>query len=285
MQPPARRPEIHRSRVAIVTGAAGGIGQAFVRALLADGMRVLAVDKLDAPLRALEKSMHEAHGSDRSQALAVDLLAPGASEQIVETALRTFGDLDVLVNNAGIGQGSIRSDNWHNPLRFWEVEPAHWERFFAINSTATFLLSRQAAPHMVSKRWGRIVNITTSLGSMLRRGYTPYGPSKAAAEALTSVMAHDLAGTGVTANVLVPGGVTNTPMVPDASRFDRSKLLQPEVMVPPLRFLISEEAAEINGQRFLAIDWDVALTPKVAAAKAGAPVAWRSIATMPVFPT
>jgi NAD(P)-dependent dehydrogenase (short-subunit alcohol dehydrogenase family) len=137
---------------------------------------------------------------------------------------------------------------------------------------------------MVAQRWGRIVNITTSLGSMLRRGYTPYGPSKAAAEALTSVMAHDLDGTGVTANVLVPGGVTNTPMIPDASRFDRSKLLQPEVMVPPLLFLAAEESAAVSGQRFLAIDWDPALPPAEAAAKAGAPVAWRGIAAMPVFP-
>ena len=274
-----------RPRVAVVTGAAGGIGKAFVAALLERGLSVLAVDRLDEELRALETAMRGAHGTDRIRVLAVDQSVAGAAERIVDAALRGFGEVNVLVNNAGIGQGSIRADNWHNPLRFWEVEPAHWERFFAINSTATFLLSRAAAPHMVSKGWGRIVNITTSLGSMLRRGYTPYGPSKAAAEALTSIMAHDLVGTGVTANVLVPGGVTNTPMVPDASRFDRSKLLQPAVMVPPLLHLISDEAGEINGQRFLAIDWDPALPPVEAAAKAGAPVAWRGIATMPVFPT
>jgi NAD(P)-dependent dehydrogenase (short-subunit alcohol dehydrogenase family) len=273
------------ARVAIVTGAAGGMGQAFVAALLGRGMRVLAVDRQVAPLRALEKAMHAAHGEDRMRALVADQCAPGASDLIVAAALRDLGGLDVLVNNAGIGQGSIRADNWHNPLKFWEVEHEHWERFFAVNSTATFLLSKASAPHMVGRKWGRIVNITTSLGSMLRRGYTPYGPSKAAAEALTSVMAHDLAGTGVTANVLVPGAVTNTPMVPDASRFDRSKLLQPEAMVAPLLYLASEEAGEVTGQRFLAIDWDPTLPAPAAAAKAGAPVAWRGIATMPVFPT
>ncbi len=257
------------------------MGQAFVAGLLERGMRVLAVDRQEALLRAMEKT----HGSDRMRALAVDQCAPGASDQIVDAARRQFGGVDVLVNNAGVGQGSIRADNWHNPLKFWEVEHQHWERFFAINSTATFLLSKAAAPHMVAQGWGRIVNITTSLGSMLRRGYTPYGPSKAAAEALTSVMANDLIGTGVTANVLVPGAVTNTPMVPDASRFDRSKLLQPEAIVPPLLYLVSDEAGAINGQRFLAIDWDPALPAVEAAAKAGSPVAWRGIATMPVFPT
>ena len=275
---------MNRSRVAIVTGAAGGIGQAMVRAMVRQGMRVLAVDKLDATLHELEAAIQTAHGTGWVCALTEDLCSAGASERIVAAAQHEFGALDVLVNNAGIGQGSIRADNWHNPLRFWEVRKEQWEMYFAINSTASFLLSREVAPHMVAQRWGRIVNVTTSLGSMLRRGYTPYGPSKAAAEALTSVMAHDLEGTGVTANVLVPGGVTNTPMIPDASLFDRSKLLQPEVMVPPLLYLVSEDASTVNGQRFLAVDWDPALPVPDAAAKAGAPVAWRSIATMPVFP-
>lgn len=275
---------MNRARVAIVTGAAGGIGQAMVRAMVRQGMRVLAVDKLDATLHELATAIQTAHGSGWVCALTEDLCSPGASERIVAAAQREFGALDVLVNNAGIGQGSIRADNWHNPLRFWEVQKEQWELYFAINSTASFLLSRQVAPHMVAQRWGRIVNVTTSLGSMLRRGYTPYGPSKAAAEALTSVMAHDLEGTGVTANVLVPGGVTNTPMIPDASLFDRSKLLQPEVMVPPLLYLASEAAGNVSGQRFLAVDWDPALSASEAAIKSGAPVAWRSIATMPVFP-
>lgn len=275
---------MNRARVAIVTGAAGGIGQAMVKAMVRQGMRVLAVDKLDATLHELEAAIQTVHGPGWVYALTEDLCSPGASERIVEAAQREFGALDVLVNNAGIGQGSIRADNWHNPLRFWEVQKDQWELYFAINSTASFLLSRQVAPHMVAQRWGRIVNVTTSLGSMLRRGYTPYGPSKAAAEALTSVMAHDLEGTGVTANVLVPGGVTNTPMIPDASRFDRSKLLQPEVMTPPLLYLVSEAAGEVSGQRFLAVDWDPALPVSEAAIKSGAPVAWRGIATMPVFP-
>lgn len=273
-----------RARVALVTGAAGGIGQAFVAALLDAGIHVLATDRLEPELRAMDARLRAGTAAGRLHVAPADITAAGAAEQLVRDTLAAFGAIDILVNNAGVGMGSLRSDNWLNPLRFWEVTPEQWERFFAINSTATFLLSRAAAPHMVAQRWGRIVNITTSLGSMLRRGYTPYGPSKAAPEALTSVMANDLAGTGVTANVLIPGGVTNTPMIPDGSRFDRRELLQPEVMVAPLLYLVSEAAAEVNGRRVLAIDWDPALPPAQAAAKAGAPVAWREIATMPVFP-
>lgn len=273
-----------RARVALVTGGAGGIGQAFVAALLAEGIHVVATDRLVPELRAMEARLRATATPGRLHVAPADITVAGIAEQVVRDTLAAFGAIDILVNNAGVGMGSLRNDNWLNPLRFWEVTPEQWDRFFAINSTATFLFSRAAAPHMVAQRWGRIVNVTTSLGSMLRRGYTPYGPSKAAPEALTSVMAHDLAGTGVTANVLVPGGVTNTPMVPDGSRFNREELLQPAVMVPPLLYLVSEAAAEVNGRRILAIDWDPALAPVQAAAKAAAPVAWREIAAMPVFP-
>ena len=119
---------------------------------------------------------------------------------------------------------------------------------------------------------------------MLRGGYVPYGPTKASAEALTGVMAEDLAGTGVTANVLVPGGVTNTALVPDAAGFDRDAMLQAAIMVPPLLWLVSDAADAVNGRRFLAAHWNANLRPEQAAEQAGAPVGWKSIATLPIVP-
>jgi NAD(P)-dependent dehydrogenase (short-subunit alcohol dehydrogenase family) len=119
---------------------------------------------------------------------------------------------------------------------------------------------------------------------MLNAGNPTYGPSKAALEALSAIMAKDLDGTGVTVNVLVPGGITNTPMVSDEAGFDRAKMIQPEVMVPPLLWLVSD-AAKVTGRRFLGVHWDAALPPEQAAEKAGAPVAWTSIATMPITPS
>ena len=93
----------------------------------------------------------------------------------------------------------------------------------------------------------------------------------------------DLQGTGVTSNVLVPGGVTNTALVGDHAG-DRSRMLQPEIMVPPLLWLVSDAAAAVNGRRFIAADWDPALPAAQAAEKAGAPIAWLGIARMPIEP-
>jgi len=111
-----------------------------------------------------------------------------------------------------------------------------------------------------------------------------YGPSKAALEAFSAIMAKDLAGTGVTVNVLVPGGVTNTPMVPLEAGYDRTEMIQPAVMAPPLNWLVSDAAAGVTGRRFLAVHWDPSLPPEEAAAKAGAAVAWTEIAIMPIEP-
>ena len=112
-----------------------------------------------------------------------------------------------------------------------------------------------------------------------------YGPSKAALEALNAIMAKDLNGTGVTVDVLVPGGATNTPMISDEAGFERAKLTQPEVMAPPLVWLVSDADAQVTGRRFLGVHWDLKLPPEEAAEKAGAPVAWTSIATMPITPS
>src|SRR5689334_4392645 len=119
---------------------------------------------------------------------------------------------------------------------------------------------------------------------MLNTGSPTYGPSKAALEALSAIMAKDLDGTGVTVNVLVPGGVTNTPMISDEAGFARDRLIQPEVMVPPLPWPVSD-AAKITGRRFLGVLWDAALPPEQPAEKAGAPLAWTSIATMAITPS
>jgi short chain dehydrogenase len=119
--------------------------------------------------------------------------------------------------------------------------------------------------------WGRVVNVTTSLGTMLNAGSPTYGPSKAALEALSAIMAKDLDGTGVTVNVLVPGGLTNTPMVSDDAGFDRAKMIQPEVMAPPLIWLVSDAAGKVTGRRFLAVHWNPNLPPEQAAEIAGDP--------------
>jgi NAD(P)-dependent dehydrogenase (short-subunit alcohol dehydrogenase family) len=272
-------------RVAIVTGAAGGIGRAMVRGLLAAGVRVASVDRDNEPLEALAASAGEQGKGDDFLTVQTDLTNDSAADEITKAARTRFGRIDILVNNAGIGPGSVRPDSWQRPLKFWEITPDQWRRFVAVHTTAPLALANAVVPEMMREGWGRIVNVTTSLGTMLNAGSPTYGPSKAALEALSAIMAKDLDGTGVTVNVLVPGGVTDAPMISDEAGFDRAKLIQPEVMVPPLLWLLSDAAGKVTGRRFLGVHWDPALPPEQAAEKAGAPVAWTSIATMPITPS
>jgi NAD(P)-dependent dehydrogenase (short-subunit alcohol dehydrogenase family) len=98
---------------------------------------------------------------------------------------------------------------------------------------------------LMRQGWGRIINVTTSLRTMLNAGSPTYGPSKSALEALRAIMAKDLDGTGFTVNVLVPGGITNTPMISDAVGFNRARQIQPEIMAVPLLRLISDAAGPV----------------------------------------
>jgi NAD(P)-dependent dehydrogenase (short-subunit alcohol dehydrogenase family) len=271
-------------RVAIVTGAAGGIGRAFVNGLLGAGIRVAAVDRTADGLAALSADARATGGEAVLLTIEADLSRDAAAADIVARTCGRFGKVDILVNNAGIGQGTLRADNWRRPIRFWEITADDWRRFVAVHVTAPLLLAQAVVPEMRQARWGRIVNVTTSLGTMIRSGSPTYGPSKAGLEALSAIMAKDLDGTGITVNVLVPGGVTNTAMVPPESGFDRAPMIQPEVMAPPLLWLVSDAAAGVTGPRFLAVHWDPALLSAEAAEKAGAPIAWTGIATMPIEP-
>ena len=271
-------------RVAIVTGAAGGIGRAMVRGLLAAGIRVAGVDRDRQPLDALAASAREQGKPEDLLTIQTDLTNDSAVEEITKATRARFGRIDILVNNAGIGPGSIRPDSWQRPLKFWEITPDQWRLFVAVHTTAPLALANAVVPEMMRQGWGRIVNVTTSLGTMLNAGSPTYGPSKAALEALSAIMAKDLDGTGVTVNVLVPGGVTNTPMISDEAGFERASLIQPEVMAPPLVWLASDAAGKVTGRRFLAVHWDAGMPAEQAAEKAGAPLAWTSIATMPITP-
>jgi NAD(P)-dependent dehydrogenase (short-subunit alcohol dehydrogenase family) len=261
-------------KTAVVTGAASGMGRAMALGLSEAGFDVAAVDRNAEALATLPAPI---------KAVAADLARPDSFDKIVAETMSALGRIDVLINNAGIGQAGIRADQRRNPIRFWEVTPEQWNRFVTVNATAPILMSRAVLPHMLKANSGRIITVTTSLGTMVREGYLLYGSSKAAAESSMAVLAADLAGTAVTANVLVPGGVTDTPLVGDAG--DRSKMLRPEIMLPPLLWLVSDEAAGVSGRRFIAADWDTRLSPTQAAEAAGAPVAWLSIARMPIEPT
>ncbi|OZI61816.1 SDR family NAD(P)-dependent oxidoreductase [Bordetella genomosp. 11] len=271
----------NESRTALITGAASGIGRALVLGLLADQYRIVAVD-LDRD--GLDQLRVAAGRQASSLHPIVADLADFDPAAIAQTACDRFGHVDILINNAGVGQAQIRPDYHVNPPKFYEVGPEHWNRAIAVNATAVFLLSRSLVPGMTQRGWGRVINITTSLGTMLRGGYAPYGPSKASAEALSAVMAEDLKETGVTVNVVTPGGVVNTALIPDQAPFSRDTLVQPTIMLPPVRWLCSRASDGFTGQRYLGINWDARAEPGIVAGQAGAPIGWKSIATLPVIP-
>lgn len=271
------------SRVAIVTGGGRGLGRAMALGLLKHNIAVATVDRDVAPLQELAATARENGHPGALHTIAADLTLPGAAERIGLQVLAKFGRMDILVNNAGMGLSVLWKDRWVRPVRFWDIEPDQWRPFFKINTDAVFLMSRMVVPHMMREGWGRIVNVTTSLGTMLRSGSAPYGPSKAAAEAMTAIMAAELEKMGITVNVLVPGGLSNTSANLEAP-FDRAKLLQPEIMVPPLLWLISDAASNVTSRRFIAARWNPALPSEEAAAIASAPVAWPTAGNESILP-
>ena len=110
-------------RVAIVTGAAGGIGRAMVRGLLAAGIRVAGIDRDREPLGALAASAREEGKGSELLTIQTDLTSDSAAGEITKATRDRFGRIDILVNNAGIGPGAIRPDSWQRPLKFWEITP------------------------------------------------------------------------------------------------------------------------------------------------------------------
>ena len=268
-------------KTAIVTGGASGIGKAMALGLVGAGYTVLVVDRNPATLATMPAAAAGLSGSVIT--MEADLSRPDSFDRIVAEALKPTGRIDVLLNVAGVGQAAVKADQRQNPIRAWEITPEQWARFLAVNATAPIMMARAVVPHMLKAGKGRVITVTTSLGTMVREGYLLYGSSKAAAESSMAVLAADLKGTGVTANVLVPGGVTNTPLVGENAG-DPAKMLQPEIMVKPLLWLVSDAADAVSGRRFIAADWDSSVPADQAAEKAGAPVAWLSIARMPIEP-
>jgi len=130
----------------------------------------------------------------------------------VDRALTKLGGIDVLVNNAGIGMRTVNPHFMTEPIGFWRVSPDGFRDLLITNVLGYFLAARAVVPHMLEGGHGKIVNISVSETTKRRRGFTPYGPSRAATDSLSHIMAADLAGTGIDVNLLLPGGATRTGM-------------------------------------------------------------------------
>lgn len=244
-------------RVAIVTGGGRGLGRAMALGLARAGVRVVATAARElTEIEQVAADIRAECGEERILPLLADATREADCERVVAAALERWQRLDILVNNAGRGMKYVSDRFLTEPTRFWEVEPDTWRMVIDTNVNGPFLMARAAVPAMLRSGWGRIVNITMNHETMRRRGFSPYGPSKAALESETAIWAQDLDGSGVTVNALLPGGATLTGMIPPGLDENiRAQLLDPEVMVEPLLWLASSAADGVSGHRLLANRW------------------------------
>jgi 3-oxoacyl-[acyl-carrier protein] reductase len=266
-------------RVAIVTGGLRGLGRAMTLGLAGTaGVQVLAVGHIEADVPEMQALAASTGHAERIACLVADIRKPAECDRVVAACIARFGKVDILVNNAGLTFTYIAPDRFRRAekQKFWEISDEIIQNVMDTNYVAADQLARRVAPLLVAQGWGRIINVTTKLSTMNMIGSMPYGASKAALEMASEVWAKEVAGTGVTVNVVNPGAGANTPGMAqemrDASREGRvSRLVEPDEMVPPLLYVVSRAADKVNGYRFDALTWNVALPPAQAARENGLP--------------
>lgn len=256
-------------KTALVTGAAAGLGQAMAHALLRAGANVMFADVNPITLH-----------SARAYASVCDVSSRQDCERVTRETLARFGGLDIVINNAGKGPAFMERAPQTRGTRFWESDPAAWAQVIETNVCGAFYIAHYAAPIMLERGWGRIINITTSLATMQRGANSPYGVTKAAIEAQTLIWSKELSGTGVTCNSLIPGGAVDTDFLSHAMRNATAKdgrsLLSVDIMSDPLLWLVSPHADAINGARYVGRNWDPSLSLEDAAAQALEPPVLRA---------
>jgi len=239
-----------KNKVAVVTGGGRGIGRAIAEAFAQEGASVVVTAARQ------RDEIEEVASRIGGTVVLADVSNEEEVRGAVDAVIGRFGRIDILVNNAARGMKFVNESFMTEPKPFWEADPAAWRMVIDTNVSGAFLMTRAIVPGMIARGWGRIINISINLETMRRKGFSPYGPSKAALESMSVIWAQELEGTGITLNLLLPGGATNTGMIPETLPESRRKeLIDPAVMGPPAAYLASDEAKGVNGQRIVAIEW------------------------------
>ena len=239
-----------KDKIAIVTGGGRGIGKAIAEAFAREGAKVVVTAARG------RKEVENVASTVGGRAILADVSKKDDVRRLADAVITDYGRIDILVNNAARGMKFINDSFMTEPKPFWQADPDIWQMVIDTNINGVFLMSRAVIPHMLHQGFGRIINISINYETMKRKGFTPYGPSKAALESMSIIWAQELEGTGITLNVILPGGATNTGMIPDSfPELQRIKLLDPAIMGPPAVYLASDDASAITGQRIIAVEW------------------------------
>ena len=230
-------------RVALVTGASRGIGEAIARRLAAEGATILAGARTVA---ALEKVVADIEGKGgRARAHALDVADAASIDTVIKSAMEEHGQIDVLVNNAGIAEDNL----------ILRMSREAWDRVIATNLTGAFLLTQAVVKGMVRRRYGRIVNVTSVVGLMGNAGQANYAAAKAGLVGLTRSVARELGSRNITCNAVAPGFISTamTDRMAEGARESLSsqiplqRLGVPEDVAAAVAFLAAEEAGYVTG--------------------------------------
>ena len=232
-----------RDRIALVTGAASGIGAATARRFAREGATVAINDAKPEGLDAVAGEIRAAGA--KALVLPGDVTKKADCERIVQDVTRTFGRLDILINNAGINRDAMAA----------KMTEEQWDAVLSVNLKGTFLCAQAALPGMRERAWGRVVN-TSSIGSLGNIGQANYAASKAGVIGLTKTLALEYAKYGVTVNAIAPGPVMTAMLagVPETIReriiaqVPVGRIASPDEIAGVHVFLASDDAAFITGQ-------------------------------------